>query len=126
MRFLVVFFIAILMIGCSQNQPLKSQTATILIKTPTMKFYDLGFILEYEDYTQIQIYSAGKTLLDLKLYENSVCKSTFECESSKEFNKKYLSSTYKENFLKELFDKKEKETIFRDKENKILIKIKRD
>lgn len=126
MRFLVVFFIAILMIGCSQNQPVKSQTATILIKTPTMKFYDLGFILEYEDYTQIQIYSAGKTLLDLKLYENSVCKSTFKCESYKEFNKKYLSSTYKENFLKELFDKKEKETIFRDKENKILIKIKRD
>jgi hypothetical protein len=91
-----------------------------------MKFYDKGFISKYENYTQVQIYSAGKTVLDLKLYNNKVCKSTFECEDSTNFNKKYLHSSYKEDFLKSIFDEDKKESIFRDTKNKILIKIKRD
>ena len=44
----------------------------------------------------------------------------------KTFNKENLSSTYPDNFLKELFDRKEKEIIHRDTQNAILIKIKRD
>jgi hypothetical protein len=91
-----------------------------------MKFYDKGFISKFENYTQVQIYSAGKTVLDLKLYENSICKSTFECEDSTEFNKKYLHSSYEENFLKALFEENKKETVFKDTKNKILIKIQRD
>ncbi len=101
-------------------------SATILIKTPKMKFYDKGFISKYDDYTEIQVFSAGKTVLTLKVYEDQVCRDTFECQSSKVFNSEYLSSNYKDDFLKTLFDKEEKELIHRDKENGILIKIKKD
>ncbi len=124
--FIGLIFTVLFLTSCAQKQVINSTSATILIKTPTMKFYDKGFISSFEDYTQVQIYSAGKTVLDLKIYENRVCKSTFECESSKEFNKKYLHSSYKENFLKSIFDDKKKDTIFRDKEHNILIKIKKD
>lgn len=91
-----------------------------------MKFYDKGFISEYSDYTQVQIYSAGQKVLDLALYDNRVCQSTFKCLASKQFNQKYLHSSYSENFLKVLFEKNQKKTVFRDKKNGILIKITKD
>lgn len=124
--FIGFIFTVLFLSSCVQKQVINSSSATILIKTPTMKFYDKGFISTFGDYTQVQIYSAGKTVLDFKVYENQVCKSTFECESSKEFNKKYLHSSYEENFLKTIFDDKKKNTVFRDKEHNILIKIKKD
>lgn len=119
--FLVLFFTS-----CANKTPIKSSSATILIKTPTMKFYDKGFITKFDNYTQVQIYSAGKTVLDLKIYQDSVCQSTFECESLKEFNRKYLSKSYEDSFLKNLFDNPKKELIHRDRDNSILIKIKKD
>ena len=91
-----------------------------------MKFYDKGFIYKFKDYTQVQIFSAGTALLDMKIYEDQVCRSTFKCQDLKTFNKENLSSIYPDNFLKELFERNEKEITHRDKENEILIKIKRD
>ena len=91
-----------------------------------MKFYDKGFILKYDDYTQVQIFSAGVAVLDMKIYEDRVCKGTFECQDLISFNRENLSESYPTNFLKDLFDKNEKEVIHRDKENRILIKIRRD
>ena len=86
-----------------------------------MKFNDKGFIFKFKDYTQVQIFSAGVAVLDMKIYEDKVCKSTFKCQ-----DKENLSSTYPNNFLKSLFDKKNKEIIHKDSKNNILIKIIRD
>lgn len=91
-----------------------------------MKFYDKGFIYNYDEYTQVQIFSAGTVVLDMKIYEDRVCKSTFKCQDLKTFNSENLSSSYDDNFIKELFERNEKEIVHRDKENNILIKIKRD
>ncbi|MCT7637625.1 hypothetical protein [Aliarcobacter butzleri] len=91
-----------------------------------MKFYDKGFIFKYNDYTQVQVFSAGTAILDMKIYNDKVCRSTFKCQDLKTFNKENLSATYPDNFLKELFERNEKEVIFRDKTNDILIKILRD
>jgi hypothetical protein len=112
--------------ACASKQILQSSSATILIKTPSLKFYDKGFIYKYIDYTQVQIFSAGTVVLDMKIYEDRVCKSTFKCQDLKTFNKENLDDSYDELFLKNLFDKNEKEVIHRDKKNRILIKIKRD
>jgi hypothetical protein len=62
----------------------------------------------------------------MKIYEDKVCRSTFKCQDLRTFNKENLSSRYPDNFLKELFERNEKDIIHRDKENDILIKIKRD
>lgn len=112
--------------ACFSKRPELTSSATILIKTPAMKFYDKGFIFKYANYTQVQIFSAGTVVLDMKIYEDRVCKSTFECQDLKAFNKQNLDSSYNDSFIKDLFDKNEKDTIFRDKSNRILIKIKRD
>lgn len=91
-----------------------------------MKFYDKGFIFKYDDYTQVQIFSAGTAILDLKIYDDKICRSTFKCQDLKSFNSENLSSSYPDNFLKELFERNEKEVVFSDKPNNILIKILRD
>jgi len=101
-------------------------SATILIKTPKLKFYDKGFISRYKNYTEVEILSAGTVVLKLKLYKDKICRDTFRCQNYKTFNKEFLSNEYKDIFIKELFEKNEKNTIFRDRKNSILIKILRD
>lgn len=91
-----------------------------------MKFHDKGFIFKYKDYTQVQIFNAGVAILDMKIYEDKVCKSTFKCQDIESFNSENLSSSYPKHFLKNLFDKEEKEVIHRDNQNGVLIKIIRD
>ncbi len=124
----MIVFSIFISTGCfSTNEPqISSNSATILIKTPQMKFYDKGFIYKYKDYTQVQTFSAGTAVLDMKIYEDKVCRTTFKCQDLVTFNKENLSSTYPDNFIKELFERNQKEVIHRDKTNDILIKIIRD
>jgi hypothetical protein len=61
-------------------------------------------------------------VLNLFIYENRICQSTFECISAKQFNTEHLSGEYKDSFLYDLFS--EKNINFRDRENNILIKVK--
>ena len=110
------------MIGCASKKPIHSMSSTIIIKTPTMKYYDKGFIYYYDDYIKLQLLNLGKVILALKIYPNKICKSTFECVSSQDFNKDYLHETYKDDFLYKLF--KSKKVNYKDRINNILIKVK--
>ncbi len=91
-----------------------------------MKFYDKGFISRYENYTQVQIFSAGSVILNLEIYEDRICSSTFECQDLKEFNKQNLDDSYEDGFIKKLFDSNDKKIVFKDREKGILIKIIKD
>ncbi len=91
-----------------------------------MKFYDKGFIFNYDTYSQVQIFQAGKAVLDMKIYDDRICVSTFKCQSLKAFNAQNLHKSYKKDFLKELFERKEKNIVYRDREHGILIKIRKD
>ncbi len=64
--------------------------------------------------------------MELKIYENRICKDTFECQSLNDFNKKHLSASYKEQFIKTLFDKEDKTILFEDRSNNVVIKIIKD
>ncbi len=91
-----------------------------------MKFFDKGFISKYQDHTEVQILSAGTAVLKLKIYENQICRDTFECQSLESFNNEFLHPSYDKNFIKELFENNDKEISHRDRINKILIKIRKD
>jgi hypothetical protein len=120
MKYIFILLISLLFIGCATKQPIKTKSATIIFKTPIMKFYDKGFINKYEDYTHLTIFNLGKVVLDLKIYQDQVCQGLLQCISTKEFNKKYLHSSYEDDFLSKLFRKEQ--IRFKDKENKIFIK----
>jgi len=108
-------------IGCASKQPIISKSATILFKTPNMKFYDRGFVTKYDNYIDLQIFNAGTMVLKLLIYEDEVCKNSFKCMSSKEFNKLYLSEDYSSDFLYKLFSKDK--ISFNDRANHIKIKV---
>ncbi|MEA1915182.1 MAG: hypothetical protein U9N30_07680 [Campylobacterota bacterium] len=107
--------------GCAQNQPQLTQSAKILIKTPSMKFYDVGFVSRFQNHTEVQIYSAGASILQLKIYKDRVCRDTFECQSLKEFNASNLHKSYAEDFLYQLFQ--QSKINYTDTKNRIRIKV---
>jgi len=117
---LVVLFI---FTACATKRPIVSSGAIIVFKTPAMKFYDKGFVKVYDKYINLQIYNTGVVALNLDIYKNKICKGFLQCIDSSEFNKKYLSSTYKGDFLYELFSSKN--IYFKDKLNKVFIKVKK-
>lgn len=122
MKYVYLVFFVLLLGGCSVKKPIIAKSVTVILKTPTMKFYDKGFVTRYTDYIHLQVLNFGNVVLNLKIYENEICKSTFECVSSKEFNKQYLNENYSDNFMYNLF--KNDIVRFKDKKNNILIKVK--
>jgi len=115
--FCIIFFYT----SCSFHQPSKTKSVVVVFKTPNMKFYDNGFVTYYKNYTHLQVFNVGKIVLNLEIYKNKICQSTFRCLNSTNFNKKYLNSSYKDEFLFNLFRKRN--INFKDKKNKILIKV---
>jgi len=109
-------------IGCASKQPIKSKSAIVIFKTKNMKFYDKGFIDIFKNNIHLQIFNAGFLALDLHIYKDRICKSTFKCMSAKEFNKTYLVDSYADDFLYKLF--KQNKIYHKDKQNKIFIKVK--
>lgn len=87
-----------------------------------MKYYDKGFIFYYNDYIKLQLLNIGKVILDLEIYPHKICKSTFECVNSQDFNIEYLHESYDDDFLYKLF--KSSKINYKDKKHKILIKVK--
>lgn len=120
-RFFIIIYI-FLFVGCSIKEPKKSESVVILLKTPLLKFYDKGFLTKYDNYIDLKIFTAGQLVLKLKVYKDKICKDNFRCVSSEEFNRIYFDSSYKDNFLYELFNKNK--IYFKDKEKRILIKVK--
>ncbi len=118
--------LTIFITGCTYKQPIASQGATIIFKTANMKFYDKGFVTKYDNYIHLQIFSVGIVALDLKIYKDEICKDSLRCMNSKDFNEQYISSSheYKDDFLYKLFS--QDNVNFKDRKNKIFIKIKKD
>ncbi len=118
------FWAGFFFLGCSVKQPIISQSATIIFKTPVMKYYDKGFVTHYDDHIHLQVLNLGKAVLDLKIYKDEVCEGTLQCISAREFIAMYLYPDYKENIMFKLF--KKNKLHFKDKKNNILIKVKKD
>ena len=144
--------------ACSQKKLTKEESAFIVIKTPTMKYADMGFISNSPSLVKVDIYAAGQPLMNFEINGMNVCMSTFECMDKKSFNEKILSSRYPDTLLENIFRAKpifdaenleqdkegsfrqkltkegvydisysvnSKQRTFRDKLNKILIKVRK-
>ena len=87
-----------------------------------MKFYDKGFVDIYDNHVDLQIFNSGILALHLKVYKNRVCKTTFKCMNSKEFNAQYLNKDLEDDFLFKLLN--QKIIYYKNKKNGIFIKVK--
>lgn len=89
----VLFFLS----ACATPQVQKTRPVTLLIKSPLLKINDAGFIHETNNLTDIQIYSSGKNVLDLKIARR-ICINGV-CEDKIAFNEKFFAHAYYDDLL---------------------------
>lgn len=121
LKICILFIFSFNTIGCSHKKPIVSKSTIIIFKTPIMKFYDKGFVTTYNDHIHLQIFNTGILALDLKIYSDKICQSTFKCIDSDKFNNQYLSNKYPTDFLYKLFI--QDKIYYKDKINNIFIKV---
>lgn len=88
--------------ACSSKVYNKQESAFIVLKTPTFRYADLGFIYESNDSLKVEIYSSGQPIMRLSTTEDNVCMSLFECMDKKTFNKTVLNEAYPNNILENI------------------------
>ncbi len=147
-----------LLTACVGLKPKKEESAFIVLKTPTIRYADMGFISASPSDVKVEIYGAGQPLMKLEIGGLNICMSKFECMDKMAFNEKILNGAYDKDLLENIFrgepifkgeniekDKNgsfsqkltkegiydisysvnQKERVFRDKLNKILIKVRK-
>lgn len=120
-RFLISLIFLLILTGCSYKQPVSSRGATIIFKTPTLKFYDKGFIERYEDRVRLTVLNLGTVAVDMTIYEDRVCKNVISCYDGDTFNDTFLDKSYEKDFLYNLLI--QDDIYFKDQKNGILIKV---
>jgi len=118
----VLILLTALFSGCAIKKLQQSKSAVVIFQTPVFKFYDKGFVNIYEDHINLQVFEVGQLALNLYVYKDKVCQSTFKCLSGKEFNKQYLHPSYKKDFLYNLLS--QNKIYHKDRTNNIFIKVK--
>ncbi|NOZ91451.1 MAG: hypothetical protein GXO60_09225 [Epsilonproteobacteria bacterium] len=95
--------------GCTGKNLVKKsnqESAFIILKTPTMRYADMGFIYKGDSFVKVEIYSMGQPIMSLDINGMNVCMSTFKCMDKKDFNSKILVSSYPDTLLENIFQSK--------------------
>ena len=152
MRYIIIILLFILS-GCSTKNYQHTKSKIVIIKSPLIKFSDLGYIRNTDNKVSLELFMAGQRIQKIDI-NRLVCVDE-GCMSKSGFNTEYLHPDYPENLLQNIllgnpiFDtqnliKKEDgfeqqiftqninilykvsahSIYFKDKANKIIIKIK--
>ncbi len=98
-------FTFLLFTGCSYKRDIFiSQSYLMTIKMKNVAFSDLGFLNYGKNYTDLQLFSAGNLMLELKI-SNDICINS-HCFSKENFNTKFLNTKYNKNTLNNILNKK--------------------
>lgn len=152
MKYLLIAF-ALLFSACSIKNYEITQTKIFIIKSPKLKFADLGYLRNSQKSIELELFTAGKAIEKITI-NHLICMSE-GCMTKSSFNKDYLNESYPSEILQNIllaqaiYDGKNRvqtqdgfeQTIedenvnityrvssnviyFKDKKNKIIFKIK--
>lgn len=103
-RYLIgLLFLIFSFSGCALKDIKEQKSKFIVMKTPEIKFADMGFISISDDKLNIQIYSSGEAVLSLNIYKDKICSGLFQCMDKKSFNKKIFHQRYPDDTLENIF-----------------------
>ena len=102
-KILTTLAVGVLMSACTGTQIKKPVSAFIVMKTPSMKYADMGFISNTHNGVKVDIYAAGQPLMNFEINALNICMSTFKCMDKKTFNEQVLSATYPDELLENIF-----------------------
>ena len=89
--------------GCSQVKVEKQESAFIVMKTPKMKYADMGFVSESPSRVKVEIYASGQPLVAWEINGMNICMSTLKCMAKADFNEQFLVSSYPDTLLENIF-----------------------
>ena len=152
MKYILFVFILVFS-ACSTKDYEITQTKIIVIKSPKIKFSDLGYIRNSGQNIELELFIAGKCIESIKV-NHLICTGE-GCMSKSGFNEDYLNSAYpddtlgnillsraiydgkniqktadgfeqniKDDFVDILYKVDSQTTFFKDKKNRIIFKIK--
>jgi hypothetical protein len=95
----MIFFFS----ACGTQPYLHQNSAFIVLKTPTMRYADQGFVYENPDEVKVEIYSSGQALFSLRVTKDSVCTGVLSCMGKEAFTKNVLSPHYPSETIEAVF-----------------------
>ncbi len=102
-RAVATLFAILLLSGCAPKEPMVQQSRFIVLKTPVVRYADMGFVSQFETSINVQIYASGQSLASLDIYKESICMSSFECMSKEAFYKKVFLKEYPKDMIDSIF-----------------------
>jgi len=100
---IAVFMLTLLISGCMTPKPQVQKSTFIVMKMPSIRYADQGFISTAEGVTKVEIYSSGTAVMRLEITNHSICSGSFACMSRGEFNRRFLSSSYPADTIGRIF-----------------------
>ena len=102
-RYIWAILALLLVNGCGQSEYVEQNSALIVFKTPTFRYADMGFIYNGASSTKVEIYSSGKSVMNIEIAKGSICMSVLECLTPQGFNNQVLSPNYPKDILSHIF-----------------------
>lgn len=149
-------FALLILSGCGARPFVQTDAATIILKTPKLRFADTGYIRSNSELVALELFSAGQAVGKITI-GNLVCVEGEGCMRKNSFNAAYLNAAYpdalmenvlrskpiyngvalvknahgfEQNISKEKVDIRYKVTdrqiYFKDRKNSLLIKINKE
>ena len=99
MKYILLIF-TLLFSACSIKNYENTQSKLIIIKSPKIKFADLGYIRNSDKAVELELFVAGKVIEKFSI-KHLICVSD-GCMSKSGFNKDYLNKAYPDEILQNI------------------------
>jgi len=100
MKYIFLTFL-LLLSGCSIKSYEQTQAKIIIIKSPKIKFADIGYLRNSEKSIELEMFVAGHAVEKISI-NHLVCVSE-GCMSKSGFNQEYLHHSYPDDILQDIF-----------------------
>ncbi len=99
MKYILLIFI-LLFTACSTKNYEHTKTKIIIIKSPKIKFGDVGYIRNSDSSVELELFMAGQAIEKISI--NHLICVTKGCMSKSAFNKEYLNESYPSDILQNI------------------------
>ena len=87
--------------GCMAKPYVQTDAATIILKSPKLKFADVGYVRSNEELVALELFSAGQAVAKIEV-EKLICIEGEGCMRKSRFNAEYLSQKYPDTLLENI------------------------
>ena len=96
----IIFIFALFFSACSVKDYKHTQSKIIIIKSPKIKFADVGYLKNSDEAIELELFMAGK-VIDRISINHLICVSS-GCMSKSGFNEDYLHNSYPDEILQNI------------------------